>query len=94
MLLDKYKEVTWDHIRGFDPTWWMIQAIEKAQSLDPTDVAKTWAKMDRIEATTGIGKMGGQQSYGINHVGVIPFAITRMVKGELEHVGWFTPDIP
>lgn len=94
MLLDKYKEVTWDHIRGFDPTWWMIQAIEKAQSLDPTDVAKTWEKMNRIEATTGIGKMGGQQSYGINHVGVIPFAITRMVKGELEHVGWFTPEIP
>jgi branched-chain amino acid transport system substrate-binding protein len=93
-LLDKYKECNFDYVRAWDSIWWMIQAIEKAQSLDPTEVAKTWEKMDRIEASTGIGKMGGQKSYGINHIGVLPFAITRMVKGELEHVGWFMPDIP
>lgn len=94
MILDKYKEVNFDYLRAWDSIWWLIQAIEKAQSLDPTDVAKTWEKMDRLEASTGIGKMGGQQSYGINHVGVLPFAITKMVKGELEHVGWFMPEIP
>jgi branched-chain amino acid transport system substrate-binding protein len=94
MLLDKYKECNFDYVRAWDSIWWMVQAIEKAQSLDPSDVAKTWENMDRLEATTGIGKMGGQQSYGINHIGVLPFAVTRMVKGNLEHVGWFTPDIP
>jgi ABC-type branched-subunit amino acid transport system substrate-binding protein len=94
MLLDKYKECNFDYVRAWDSIWWMVQAIEKAQSLDPSDVAKTWENMDRIEATTGIGKMGGQQSYGINHIGVLPFAVTRIVKGNLEHVGWFTPDIP
>jgi branched-chain amino acid transport system substrate-binding protein len=93
-LLDKYKECNFDYVRAWDSIWWMVQAIEKAQSLDPTEVAKTWEKMDRIEASTGIGKMGGQQSYGINHIGVLPFAITRMVKGDLEHVGWFMPEIP
>jgi branched-chain amino acid transport system substrate-binding protein len=94
MLLDKYKDCNFDYVRQWDSFWWMVQAIEKAQSLDPSEVAKTWEKMDRIQASTGIGKMGGQQSYGINHIGVLPFAVTRMVKGELEHVGWFTPEIP
>lgn len=94
MILDKYKEVNFDYVRAWDSIWWMVQAIEKAQSLDPSDVAKTWEKMERIEASTGIGKMGGQQSYGINHVGVLLFAVTRIMKGELEHVGWFMPDIP
>jgi len=94
MLLDKYKECNFDYVRAWDSIWWMVQAIEKAQSIDPPVVAKTWEKMDRIQATTGIGKMGGQQSYGINHVGVLPFAVTKMVKGALEHAGWFTPEIP
>jgi hypothetical protein len=38
--------------------------------------------------------MGGQQSYGINHIGVLPFAATRLNKGEMEHIDWFVPDIP
>ena len=94
MIVDKYKECNFDYVRAWDSIWWMVQAIERAQSTDPSVVAKAWEKMDRIQATTGIGKMGGQQSYGINHVGVLPFALTRMMKGELEHVGWFTPEIP
>jgi branched-chain amino acid transport system substrate-binding protein len=94
MVLDKYKECNSDYVRQWDSFWWMVQAIEKAQNLDPSEVAKTWEKMDRIEASTGTGKMGGRQSYGINHIGVLPFAVTRMMNGELEHVGWFTPEIP
>jgi branched-chain amino acid transport system substrate-binding protein len=94
MILEKYKECNFDYVRQWDSLWWMVQAIEKSQSLDPTQVAKTWEKMDRIQSSTGIGKMGGQQSYGINHIGVLPFAVTRMMKGELEHVGWFVPEIP
>jgi ABC-type branched-subunit amino acid transport system substrate-binding protein len=94
MVLDKYKECHSDYVRQWDSIWWLVQAIEKAQSFDPSEVAKTWEKMDRLQASTGIGKMGGQQSYGINHVGVLPFAVTRMINGELEHAGWFTPEIP
>jgi branched-chain amino acid transport system substrate-binding protein len=94
IVLDKYKECNSDYVRAWDSIWWLVQAIEKAQSLDPSVVAKTWEKMDQIQGSTGVGKMGGQQSYGINHVGVLPFAVTRMMNGELEHVGWFTPEIP
>lgn len=94
MVLDKYKECNFDYVRQWDSLWWMVQAIEKAQSLDSLEVAQTWEKMDQIRASTGMGKMGGQQSYGINHVGILPFAVTRMMRGELEHAGWFTPEIP
>jgi branched-chain amino acid transport system substrate-binding protein len=94
MLLDKYKECNFDYVRAWDSIWWLVQAMEKAQSIDPAPVAKTLERMDQIQSTTGMGKMGGQQSYGINHIGVLPFAVTRMVKGELQHAGWFTPDIP
>ena len=94
MVLDKYKECNSDYVRPWDSLWWMVQAIERAQSLDPSEVARTWEKMDRIQTSTGVGKMGGQQSYGINHIGVLPFALTRMMSGELEHAGWFTPEIP
>jgi len=94
MVLERYKECNFDYMRPWDALWWMVQAIQKAQSLDTSVVAKTWEKMDRIESSTGIGRMGGQQSYGINHIGVLPFAVTRLMKGEMEHVGWFVPDIP
>jgi len=94
MCLKKFGEVHSEYVRAWDSLWWMVQAIEKAQSLDPTVVAKTWEKMDRLEASTGWGKMGGKISYGINHIGVLPFAVTRMSKGELEHVGWLMPEIP
>ena len=94
MLLEKYGECNFDYVRQWDSFWWMVQAIEKAQSLDPTEVAKTWEKMDHLEASSGSGKMGGQQSYGINHIGVLPFAVTRLMNGQMEHVGWFTPEIP
>ena len=94
MCMEKYKECNFDYTRQWDSFWWLIQAIEKAQSLDPTAVAKTWEKMDRFESSAGPGKMGGQQSYGINHIGVLPFAVTRLNKGEMEHIDWFVPNIP
>lgn len=94
MIVDKYKECNFDYLRQWDAFWWMVQAIEKAQSLDPTEVAKTWEKMENIKASSGTGKMGGQQSYGINHIGVLPFAVTRLMNAQMEHVGWFVPEIP
>lgn len=93
-ILERYKECNYDYIRPWDSLWWLIQAIEKAQSLDTSLVAKTWEKMTQIQSTTGMGRMGGLKSYGINHIGILPFAVTKMVKGELEHIGWFTPEIP
>jgi branched-chain amino acid transport system substrate-binding protein len=79
---------------GFDGFWCTTQAIEAAQSLDPTEVAKTWEQMESLQTTKGTAKMGGLKTAGINHIVVMPFAITRLMNGEAEHVKWLVPEIP
>ncbi len=54
-------------VQGFDATYTMVQAIQAAQSLDPATVAAAWSKMTTIDTVLGPGKMGGLQTYGINH---------------------------
>lgn len=83
-----------DDLYGWIEPWYMAQAIQAAQSLDPTQVAKTWENMTSIEGLGGMGKMGGLESYGINHVVVTPEAITKIMNGEVEQVKWVMPAIP
>jgi ABC-type branched-subunit amino acid transport system substrate-binding protein len=54
-------------VQGFDSVYTLVQAIQKAQSLDPQVVATTWASMTSIDTVLGPGTMGGLQTYGINH---------------------------
>ena len=54
-------------VQGFDAVYTLVQAIQAAQSLDPQVVATTWAAMTNIDTILGPGKMGGMQTYGINH---------------------------
>lgn len=88
------QETLLDHIFGWDCLWTMTQAIEKAQSLDPTVVAQSWEKMESITSVTGTGTMGGLETYGINHVITRPEGITRIKNGQIELVRWFLPEIP
>ena len=83
-----------DSLLGWDALWCLVQAIEKANSLDPTVVAKTWENMRKIETSSGTGKMGGLKTYGLNHVVVKPISLSRLNKGEIEFVKWYTPNIP
>ena len=84
-----------DSLCGWDSLWAIVQAIEEAQSLDPTVVAQTWENMSSIEtAYGGPGKMGGEKTYGINHVVVSRYPICRLHEGEVEHVGWYTLEVP
>ena len=94
MHLDKYGHFNLDYLQGWDGIWCLVQAIEKAQSLDPFVVAETWGKMNRIETAYGAGTMGGLKTYGVNHVVVKPFPISRLVNGEPEHVKWILPEVP
>lgn len=54
-------------VQGFDAVYTLVQAIQAAQSLDPQVVATTWANMTTIDTILGPGKMGGLNTYGINH---------------------------
>ncbi len=79
---------------GWDALWCLVQAIEKAQSLDTSEVAAAWEKMPTIETSLGTGHMGGLKTYGINHLVVRPLPITKLEKGNIQFIGWFMPNIP
>ena len=83
-----------DSPESWDTLWVLVQAIEKAQSLDPTVVAQTWEKMDTFQSTKGTGRMGGAQVFGINHMGFSPCPVIRLQNGEIEFIKWFDPWIP
>ena len=75
-------------VEGFDSVWVLVQAIEKAQSLDPDDIRKTWENMDDIESAYGPAHMGGQETYGLRHAVVGPRSIEGLIKGEAKSFGW------
>jgi len=95
ILSDKYGlELRSDIVFGWMHLWFMTQAIEAAQSLDPTEVAQSWEKMKSIESPFGTGYVGGLESYGLNHVMVFPQALLRIMNGEVEHIKWVIAELP
>jgi branched-chain amino acid transport system substrate-binding protein len=87
-------DATYDYIMGWEALTLLTQAIERAQSLDPTVVKNTFETMTNIQTPSGIGKMGGLKTFGANHTLVRPVPIARIMDGEVKFVGWFTPDVP
>jgi branched-chain amino acid transport system substrate-binding protein len=83
-----------DTICGWDSLWCLVQAIEKAQSLDPTEVAASWEKMGSIETAYGTGHMGGLKTFGINHLVIRPIPVSRLENGKLKFGKWFMPKFP
>lgn len=75
-------------IEGFDPVYVLVQAIEKAQSLDPKDVKKAWENMNTIDTAYGPAKMGGKETYGLRHAVVGPRPIAGLEKGVPISCGW------
>jgi branched-chain amino acid transport system substrate-binding protein len=84
-----------ESFQGWDALWCLVQAIEAAQSLDPTEVKAAWENMKSIETSYGTGHMGGLKTYGINHLVVRPCPITAFVKkGKVKLIKWYTPSFP
>jgi hypothetical protein len=74
---------------GWNEVMVIVQAIEKAQSLDTTVIANTWRKMDSIKTIYGPGKMGGEKTYGIKNAVCSRLAITEVLPGGVvKHVKW------
>jgi branched-chain amino acid transport system substrate-binding protein len=87
-------ELRTDHLLGFESLWYLTQAIEKAQSLDPIAVMNSFGKMTKIETPYGTGTMGGLKTFGINHVVVRPLSLVRFMNGEPNFIKWYTPVLP
>jgi len=92
---DRYKKPL-DHgaLVGWSSIWALAQAIEKAQSLDTTEVVKTWENMESIETPWGTGTMGGARTFGINHMVLAPYAISRLQNGKVDSTRWYKSVIP
>ena len=87
-------EITSESLRGFEALWALAQAIQNAQSIDPTAVKDSFEKITKIDTPTGPGKLGGFKTYGINHVILRPFPMNRIMNGKIEHLGWLDPVLP
>jgi branched-chain amino acid transport system substrate-binding protein len=95
IMEDRYgKEFLLDHIFGWNALWVLAQAIEEAQSLNPTEVAQSWENMESLETAFGTAYMGGLETYGINHEVVRPFGFSQLMNGEVEFIKWILPELP
>ena len=88
MATDKYGGLNTMHVQGFGAVYSLVQAIEAANSIDPKVVAAKWEKMDKIDTIFGEGKMGGLQTFGVNHNVYFKTPISVINNGKIELGGW------
>jgi branched-chain amino acid transport system substrate-binding protein len=70
----------------YNASWILVQAMEKADSLDPTkvrDVVET-SEFDVIEGTKA--KFGGKEVYGIGHQLMRPLHMSIIEKGKVKNI--------
>lgn len=84
-------ELLMDHVNGVMTIWLLAQAIENAQSLDPTVVRDKFDQMKNVKTVCGVGKVGGKKTFGVDHVAVQPVQIIRIMDGKVQVVKWATP---
>jgi branched-chain amino acid transport system substrate-binding protein len=75
-----------DSMLGLDALYPLLQCIEKAQSLDPDKVVATIGKMKSIDTIWGKGRWGGKEIFGVDHVIIRPFTLSRIVNGKVEQL--------
>jgi len=79
---------------GFNGIYVLVNAIEAAQSLDPTKVKDSWEKMESIDSIYGPAPMGGLETYGIRHTICHPVAIEVLIDGKVRHIKWVDVLVP
>jgi branched-chain amino acid transport system substrate-binding protein len=77
-------KVDMDHVLLVEGLYPLLQAIEKAQSVDPDKVAAALESMKKIDTIYGPGWVGGEDVFGINHVVRGPIPLSRIMKGKVE----------
>jgi branched-chain amino acid transport system substrate-binding protein len=79
------------HLQVFNSIWEINEAIQAAQSFDPTVVKNKWAGMDTIMTPYGAGHIGGLQTYGLNQAVSHPEPVVVLDKGEIKSGGYIDP---
>jgi ABC-type branched-subunit amino acid transport system substrate-binding protein len=85
-VVEKFTKTPYDmgHTITMEAVYCLAKAIEKAQSLDPEQVAKTLEGMKTVDTVFGPAKMGGMDMFGINHAILRQIVISRIMKGKVE----------
>jgi branched-chain amino acid transport system substrate-binding protein len=84
------------HVFGLAPEalYLLAQAIEAADSLDPTEVAQKWETMTSIPTLYGDGFPSGNELYGLtNHAWANPIPVCLINDGQIEYEPWIIPDV-
>jgi branched-chain amino acid transport system substrate-binding protein len=91
---DRYKE-KFDPIVnvGYPMLGFLKLAIEKANSLDTTEVAKAMESLEG-EMIYGHFSMGGSVTYGAKRQVIYPIAISQIKGGQLVNVSFVMPPVP
>ncbi len=90
----KYGKASPTHVWGWNAAYCLVQAIEEAQSLDPAVVKNSWEQMTSIDTAYGPGKIGGLNTYGINHTVSYPMPLTALQDGEVVWIMWQEVPLP
>ncbi len=83
-----------DAVHAYDMPWILVQAMQKAGSIDPATVLATLETMTNkgdLQTNEGAGNMGGMDRFGVNRVLYRPYPITRIMNGVLEFIGFQEP---
>jgi branched-chain amino acid transport system substrate-binding protein len=97
-VLDKIFELGGDTERQFlglapNSVYMLVEAIKSADSLDPDAIRTAWEGLDSIATIYGEGFPSGEELYGLkHHAWVYPTAVTHIMDGSFEYVGWVSPD--
>jgi branched-chain amino acid transport system substrate-binding protein len=82
------------YLQGATAFWVLVQAIEAAQSLDPTVVKAKWETMNNVETFQGMGRMCGTETYGLkNHAVSHPQPFQMMKDGKVVNAGFVDPGV-
>jgi branched-chain amino acid transport system substrate-binding protein len=80
---------------GFDNVWLLLQAIEAAQSIDPTEVRNKWEKLDKMKSVWGgVAHVGGMETYGIRHTVTHPIPVIALMNGAVKTMKWIDITAP
>jgi branched-chain amino acid transport system substrate-binding protein len=82
------------YVWAWNAAYCLTQAIEKAQSLDPTAVKNKWEKIKSIDTAYGSGRVGGMKTYGINHNVSYKTPFTSLKDGKVVWVEWRKVPLP
>jgi branched-chain amino acid transport system substrate-binding protein len=80
-----------DAVMGWDEAWILIQAMQKAGSVNPEKVIAaldTMTEKGDLKTAFGSAYMGGADRFGVNRVLKRPIPITYVMNGKMELIGY------